>query len=108
MAAEELGVQVRPFIEDHPLHRLRELHVTGLGEDAEGRMRDSMPMLECDWHLFAWALDQIAAGAWPRPWIIALEYGGVGPHFEWRTDADVLEEQLSRCVTLLEERGLRG
>lgn len=108
MAADEFGLQVRPFIEAHPLHRLRELHITGLGKDADGRTRESMPMRDTDWHLFAWALDEIADGSWPRPWVIALEYGGVGPHFEWRTDIDALEGQLSHCVTLLQERGLRG
>ncbi|MEE9268922.1 MAG: DUF692 family multinuclear iron-containing protein [Candidatus Krumholzibacteria bacterium] len=107
MAADELEMQIRPFVEAHPLHHLRELHVTGLGEDTEGRMRESMPMRESDWQLFVWALDQIAEGLWPRPWVITLEYGGVGPHFEWRTDIDALAEQLLRCGTLLRERGLR-
>ncbi len=64
-------------------------------------------MRESDWQLFVWALDQISQGLWPRPWVITLEYGGVGPHFEWRTDIDALAEQLLHCGTLLRERGLR-
>ena len=107
VAAEGLGTRVQPFIEAHPMHRLRELHVTGLGEDAGGSMRESMPMRECDWQLFAWALDKIAEGQWPRPWAVTLEYGGVGPHFEWRSDIGSLAEQLLRCSAMLRERGLR-
>jgi len=107
IATDELGLQARPFIEAHPTDRLRELHVTGIGEDASGRLRESMPMRKSDWHLLAWALDQIAGGAWSRPWVVTLEYGGVGPHFEWRTDIDILEGQLARCGAMLRERRLR-
>ena len=107
VAAAERGQQVRAFIAAHPLYKLRELHVTGLGKDDEGRVRESMPMQAADWELFVWVLDCIAEGKWPRPWAIALEYGGVGPHFEWRTDIDALALQLQRCAALMRERGLR-
>jgi len=107
VAARESDEQIRPFVEAHPLHRLRELHVTGFEDDPGGQIRDSMPMRSADWQLFAWALDRIADGAWPRPWVITLEYGGVGPHFEWRTNTAILAEQLRQCAGLLRERGLR-
>ena len=32
IAARELALDVREFVEDHPLHRLCELHVAGVGE----------------------------------------------------------------------------
>jgi hypothetical protein len=41
------------------------------------------------------------AGAWPAPSIVAFEYGGVGPVFEWRSDVDVLAEQLPRLRDVL-------
>ncbi len=107
IAADELGHPVQSFIGAHPTDRLRELHVTGIGQDQTGRLRESLPMRDTDWDLFAWALDRIAAGDWPRPWVVALEYGGVGPHFGWRSDIDALESQLARCGSMLRERGLR-
>lgn len=106
IASDELGVDARAFVAAHPTDRLCELHVTGIGHD-DGRLRESLPMQGGDWDLFAWALDCIAAGDWPRPWVVALEYGGVGPHFEWRSNIDALENQLERCGAMMRERGLR-
>ncbi len=107
-AAEEHGLPVRELIEAHPLDRLAELHVTGLGHDKDGRRRDHMPMREEDFELLDWALGRIADGAWARPWALALEYGGLGPIFQWRSHPEVLKRELRALANLLHRHGLRS
>ena len=47
-----------------------------------GRLIDHLPMTDEDWSLCEWAMAQIGAGRWSRPWIVTFEYGGVGPLWE--------------------------
>ncbi len=97
-----LGFDVKDYISQLPLEHLKELHITGIQyHDESRRLRDSMPMTEDDWNLASWSLKQIKAGNWPEPWVVAFEYGGVGPIFEWRTDKKVLAEQLPVLYNLV-------
>ena len=102
ISARHLGVDEREYIEALPLDSLRELHITGV-QKHEGRLCDHLPLTEDDWEMTAWAFAQIRAGAWARPGVVALEYGGVGPAFEWRSDSGVLAEQVPRLHSLLED-----
>jgi hypothetical protein len=79
------------------------MHITGAVHDGS-RLRDSMPMTEADWDLAEWSLNKALDGAWRRPWIVALEYGGLGPTFEWRSDIGVLESELKRLDKLVRKR----
>lgn len=101
LAASGLGLDVRDYLVRLPVHRLQELHVAGVAPDADGWVRDHMPMQPDDWDVLEWVLEQIGDGTWPRPRLIAFEYGGVGPSFAWRSDPDVLAEQLPRLSYLL-------
>lgn len=101
LAARGLGLDVRDYLVRLPVHRLQELHVAGVQADADGWVRDHMPMQPADWELLEWVLEQISDGTWARPHLVAFEYGGVGPRFEWRSDLDVLAEQLPRLCHLL-------
>lgn len=92
LSADELGVDPWSYIQSLPVHRLVELHVTGT-ELHEGFWKDSMIMHPTDWDLAGRALAEIHAGRWPRPWVVAFEYGGIGEKFAWRSDPDVLREQ---------------
>jgi len=107
IAAAQLEHDPFEYLEQMPTRLLRELHVTGVGPDATGRVRDSMPMTDRDWELCTFALDRVADGTWARPWVVTFEYGGVGPHFAWRSDEQVLAEQLPRLERLLRDRSLR-
>ena len=107
LASMEMNLPVKAWIESHPLDRLSELHVTGIAPDSTGRIRDSMPMGLEDRALTEWVLDGIAAGKWPRPWAVVLEYGGVGPKFEWRSDPESLLSDLHFLQEALAQRGLR-
>ncbi len=88
-----LGLDVQEYVARLPVARLRELHVTG-AQPRDGRLRDSMAMGAEDWALIEWAMERIGDGAWEKPWATAFEYGGVGPGFEWRSEASVIAEQL--------------
>jgi uncharacterized protein (UPF0276 family) len=99
--AEHLAIDPRLYIEQLPVHRLREIHITGLGYDANGKRTDHMPMREDDWELFAWALDHIRSKKWATPGIIACEYGGVGGGFEWRSDIQVIADQIPRMAEMV-------
>ena len=85
---------------DLPIDCLRELHVTG-AQPHEGRLRDSMPMGEPDWDLLAQVMTDVLCGYAAEPWVVALEYGGVGPGFDWRSDPRVIAEQIARLRALV-------
>jgi hypothetical protein len=119
-AARALGMDVETYIALLPVERTREIHITGiqvfderwatdlaragLGENVighfRGRWQDHLPFTEADWTFAAWAMDEVRRGAWGEPWIIALEYGGVGPLWEAITDEDVLRAQVP-CLAQL-------
>jgi uncharacterized protein (UPF0276 family) len=88
-----LDTPVEAYIEALPVAQLRELHVTGTQHDGN-RLRDSMPLSEEDWATVRWVLSHVHAGRWPAPWVAALEYGGIGSSYEWRSDPQVIAKEL--------------
>ncbi|WP_010095852.1 DUF692 family multinuclear iron-containing protein [Ornithinibacillus scapharcae] len=101
MTSLSLGLEVQDYISQLPLSHLKELHITGIQPDETGRLRDSMPMTDKDWQLTEWVLRRIKKGDWATPWVVAFEYGGVGPAFEWRSDEEVLASQLPKLHQLV-------
>ena len=93
ISAQAFGIDFKEYISRLPLHRLAELHITGICEYA-GFPTDHFELQPQDWAAVAWAADQINAGAWHRPEIVAFEYGGIGDVFCWRTEPSVLKEQV--------------
>jgi len=91
LTCDVLQSDVRAYVEALPAGSLRELHVTGTGH--EDRLQDSMPMNDGDWDLVGWAGERIRLGEWPAPSVVAFEYGGIGPVFDWRSDPVVIAEQ---------------
>jgi uncharacterized protein (UPF0276 family) len=100
IAAHYLGVEPRLYVQSLPVDRLRELHVTGVREH-DGRLTDHMDFRDEDWTWAAWAFEQIRAGRWATPWTVALEYGGIGEPFKWRSDARLIEEQVPRLLDMV-------
>ncbi len=120
-AARALGMDAADYIDALPIERTREIHLTGIQQiddrwiavlrDAgmsdtvigqfAGRWQDHLPFTDADWAFTAWALEQIADGRWGDPWIIALEYGGLGPLWEALTDTDILAAQIPRLATMV-------
>lgn len=100
MTAHYLRRERDGYVSALPVEALREVHVTGVHR-LDGRLRDHLSMTEPNWQHFAWALGQIDSGAWGRPWLVAFEYGGIGPNFEWRSETDVIAAQVPRMAALV-------
>jgi len=121
LAARDLGVDPREYVDALPVSHLREVHVTGIqtfsdvwvarlrdaGIDPDyvaslqGRWIDHLPMTDDDWAFLDWALNRIRDGAWRQPEIIAFEYGGVGPEFFALTVPEILAEQVPRLYEMV-------
>jgi uncharacterized protein len=121
LAAHRLGRDAWDYLAALPLARTREVHLTGLqvfderwsaffGRDGlpaaavaplVGRLIDHLPLTDEDWAFTRRALERVRQGSWGTPWIVALEYGGVGPVWEASTDIDILREQVPRLAALV-------
>ena len=123
LASLTLGMQPQEYIRQLPLHCLREMHITGThrleGELAArleaspsgremlrhfgGRWMDHMPLQEHDWQLFGWCMEQVHAGKWAMPDIVAFEYGGIRGFWEEFLEPNVLLEQIPRLLQLVRD-----
>ena len=92
IAAHHLEMDEQTYLSSLPVHRLRELHFTGL-HHRDGQLQDHLEILDTDWPALDWALEQIRSTRWQRPWMLAFEYGGVGEKFSWRSDSQVIATQ---------------
>jgi uncharacterized protein len=95
ITANSLRLDERAYIESLPLHKLRELHVTGLHE-IDGVPTDHLDMTEGDWVMFDWMMDKIRVGVVPQPIMVSFEYGGITDKFDWRSRPDVIASQVPR------------
>lgn len=101
IAAKFLGMDERDYITRLPLDRIREVHITGLKFTGERRLwEDHHPMTDPDWALLDWAMQHIHSGDWGQPWAVALEYGGSGPLFAWRSESRVLASDVPRMYAM--------
>jgi uncharacterized protein (UPF0276 family) len=100
ISAKTLGIDEKVYIEALPLHRVRELHVTGI-ETVNGQPEDHMPMADSDWEMLEWVLGKIVTGEMAQPWIVSFEYGGIGELFEWRSKPDVIAIQVPRLYDIV-------
>lgn len=105
ITAHALGTDVRDYIVAYPLDRLRELHVGGV-RPHEGDLEDHLAMADLDWALFAEMLGLIGGGRAAAPWIVACEYGGLGPNFAWRSDSAVIAHDAPHIRQLLDALAL--
>ncbi len=103
ISADTLGIDVKDYIQALPLEKLAEMHVTGI-QLFGGVLTDHFRMENEDWVILDWALNEIRSGAWHEPKIVAFEYGGVGDTFVWRTDDEVLKEQVPRLFQMVHAR----
>lgn len=100
ISAKYLGMEERDYIMKLPLDRVRELHFTGV-QDLGGWLQDHLPAQEQDWRILEWVLASIQAGTTATPWLLALEYGGAGGKFTWRSSAQEIESQGKRINQLI-------
>src|SRR5688500_5902491 len=102
IAAHYLGVDPHAYVAQLPLDRLRELHLTGVRAH-NSRLADHMDLRDDDWRWAEHAVQRIRSGDWATPWTVALEYGGVGEAFLWRSDKSVLAEQVPRLWEMVKK-----
>ena len=95
-----LGMDERAYISELPVDRLREIHFTGV-HNLDGILHDHLSALETDWNLLSWAMENISSGKWPKPWLLAFEYGGVGGKFVTRSNPQVIAEQTPRLYSMV-------
>ena len=96
ISAHTLGLSDQEYLNQLPTQRIREMHIAGVHWLPDGGLQDHLAMLEDDWRLLDWVLEQIKNKAWGQPWMLAFEYGGVGSVFAWRSDADIIADQVPR------------
>ncbi|HYO87440.1 MAG TPA: DUF692 family protein [Candidatus Limnocylindrales bacterium] len=101
ITADTLGLDAQSYIAAHPLGKLHELHVAGV-QPHSGALEDHLAMSKLDWHLLEFALGKVAEGHASVPWIVACEYGGLGPNFAWRSEADVIADHAPRLRRMLD------
>lgn len=100
ITAEALGIDPWSYLDAMPTEALQEVHVTGIHRIGD-ESKDHLPLTEDDWRFFRQVVARIAAGAWAAPEIVAFEYGGVGPVFDWRSEPGVLLDQVPRLLELV-------
>jgi hypothetical protein len=75
-------------------------------DETINQWRDHFAMSNEDWEIAEWVIERIAEGELPQPELVALEYGGVGPKYEWRSDPDTLLNDVSHLHMLLMEANM--
>lgn len=102
IAALHIGMEPLAYLECLPSDKIKELHITGTRFDDNKQVwEDHFLMRPDDWQLAEHAITHIKLGNWTKPSIVALEYGGVGPLFDWRSKSNVIEQDLSNLYGLL-------
>jgi uncharacterized protein (UPF0276 family) len=103
ISARHLGLDPIDYLDGLPTDHLKEVHITGTTDCSKhGCLIDHFAMTGEDWSLAAHTMNQIRVGTWPQPEIVALEYGGVGPLFDWRSKPEVLATDVPRLFDLVQ------
>ena len=95
ITAKQLGINPYEYLSRLPVNKIKELHFAGI-HHIIGRWVDHLSILKRDWPWLDWVLSRIQSSEWHTPWLLAFEYGGVGPEFEWRCDPKILLEQIPK------------
>ena len=97
ISAKSLGIDPDEYISQLPLGKLKEMHFAGIQQNqTTGQWIDHVSIQESDWQWLDWVLDRIHSGECSAPWLLAFEYGGVGEPFEWRSNPEVILEQVPK------------
>lgn len=90
------------YLLELPVNKIKELHFAGVQYNQfSGTWIDHLRITKEDWSWLEWVLQHIRTEEWSAPWQLAFEYGGVGEPFEWRSDPQVMVEQVPRLSEML-------
>jgi uncharacterized protein (UPF0276 family) len=95
VSASRLGKEPSAYIRELPLDLVDEVHVSGVAL-VDGALRDRHVEMDEE----SYALAGMVLGL-ARPRTVTLEYGGLGPVFESRSDRDALLRQIKRLERTL-------
>ncbi len=98
--ANKLNLPPYEFIQSYPLSFIKEIHMTGF-KMINGEKIDHYPMQDEDWQIFEWVLNLIKNISPPE--IIAFEYGGYGPLFDYRSEREFLQNQVPKFIKIIQE-----
>jgi hypothetical protein len=85
------------YINALPVKHIREMHVTGISRWSNGLRGDHMPFTAPDWERLDYCIAQIKSGKWPKPDVMAFEYGGIGKLRDLcGCDKDAIAQQMPR------------
>jgi uncharacterized protein (UPF0276 family) len=106
ITASYLGIEPAQYLARLPVQQIKEMHFAGIHKnDITGQMVDHLSILEENWCWLDWVLKQIQTSHWGMPWLLAFEYGGVGEPFKWRTNPQVIAEQVPLLYDHLQRMG---
>jgi uncharacterized protein (UPF0276 family) len=95
ISAHYIGMEYEAYFSSLPLCQVKEMHFAGI-HHRDGQLMDHLSILDEDWRRLDWALTRIRSGEWSQPWLLAFEYGGVGEPFVWRSNPEVIAEQVPK------------
>jgi uncharacterized protein (UPF0276 family) len=97
ITAKYLGIDPSEYISYLPVREIKEMHFAGIHQNnITGLLTDHLSIQDEDWHWLDWAMSCIKTGEWSPPWLLAFEYGGIGEPFEWRSNPEVIAEQVPK------------
>lgn len=86
------------YLSKLPLERVAEIHLAGPLMTEDTGLRDRhLEVSEIDYQILEWVLQRT------NPYVVTLEYGGPGPHFEWRSDINAIARQLQRIKKVCDD-----
>jgi uncharacterized protein (UPF0276 family) len=95
ITAKSLGMGPDDYMAQLPTGVMKEMHFAGIRQNqVNGYLMDHLSIQENDWQWLDWVIKHIRSSEWNTPWLLAFEYGGVGEPFEWRTNPEVILEQV--------------
>ena len=97
------GEKLEEYVSKLPMHLMKELHMSG----AWGELEAHMYMLDRDWEVFEWLLQNIADKTWPEPVLFTYEYGGVGGRWSENSDQASMQRDVPKFCDLMRRYGLR-
>jgi uncharacterized protein (UPF0276 family) len=100
ISAAHIGMDPYEYFSHLPVNKLKEMHFAGI-HHIKGQWMDHLSILKRDWPWLEWVLARIQSGEWSTPWLLAYEYGGVGPEFESRCDPNVIAKQVPKILERL-------
>ncbi len=95
ISAHYIGMDIEDYLAQLPLHRLRELHFTGI-HNWEGYWMDHLALTTADWPWLDRVTENVRSQNWGTAEMLAFEYGGIGGFVGDHCDENVIADQVPR------------